>query len=289
MRPRLALWTVLLAAPALAADDPLLLGMPRPATADPANDSDFLMKKAGYSVSYNNQIKIPNWVAWHLAKADIGSEHRGAFVPDDSLPADWYHVKPSDYSGTGFDRGHMCPSKDRSATRPANDEVFLMTNILPQSPANNQKGWEKLEDYCRQLAAEGSELYIVSGGAGAGGTGKDGFRTTLNASRRIRVPSVTWKVVVVLPDQGGDDLARINASTRVIAVIMPNDMTVVDDWRQYRRSVGEVEELTGYSFFSKLPADVQEKLKVKIDHDQEASLDGTPAEEGDGEEGDGQD
>jgi endonuclease G len=43
----------------------------------------------------------------------------GYFV-DNYLPPSFYQVQTSDYSGSGYDRGHMCPSADRTNTRTNN-------------------------------------------------------------------------------------------------------------------------------------------------------------------------
>src|SRR5581483_3373185 len=108
----------------------------------------------------------PNWVAWDLTSADLGSVARSNFLPDPDLPAGFYAVTTDDYNGVGnlnFNRGHMCPSADRNGTAADNQIVFYMTNIVPQSADNNQGPWELLESYERQLATAGSELLIMSG------------------------------------------------------------------------------------------------------------------------------
>src|SRR5205085_919437 len=100
-------------------------------------------------------------------KDDLGkADRQDDFRPNKSLPAGWYQVSKKSYAGTGFDKGHMCNSKDRTSTPEDNSATFLMTNMVPQSPNNNQKAWERLESYCRDLATQGKELYIVCGPAG---------------------------------------------------------------------------------------------------------------------------
>jgi endonuclease G len=49
------------------------------------------------------------------------------FRADGSLPSGWYQVKPPDYSGYGFDRGHNCPSADRTGSVVDNPATFLMS------------------------------------------------------------------------------------------------------------------------------------------------------------------
>jgi endonuclease G len=237
-------------------------GMPGEAKADPASKEAFLIERPQYVLSYNDKHKTPNWVAWQLVAKDIGKTARGAFEPDKGLPKGFTHVTSATYTGSGFDRGHMCPSKDRSDSEENNDAVFLMTNIVPQSAACNQKGWERLESYCRTLAEDGKELYIVCGPHGQGGGAADGTKKLTIGKKApfVTVPEHVWKVVLVL-DKGTNPTKH----TRTIAVWMPNDQTVTDDWPQYRVSVADVEKKTGLKFFPLLPDDVAEAIKEKPD------------------------
>ena len=180
--------------------------MPAPAKADPEGSREaFLIARPQYVLSYNAKTRTPNWVCWRLRKEDIGSTARGAFEPDPALPKGVIaRVTSRDYANSGFDRGHMCPAKDRLASPEDSHAVFYMTNIVPQSPASNQHGWERLEDYCRRLAKEGYVLHIACGPAGVGGTGKDGRKEEIGQSHKITVPAKLWKVVLVLPREDAE-------------------------------------------------------------------------------------
>jgi endonuclease G len=149
----------------------------------------------------------------------------------------------------------MTPSGDRTRSIPDNSATFLMTNIVPQLGANNQGPWNDFEIYCRTLAQSGNELYIVSGGAGSIGTIANG---------RVNIPAVTWKVVVVLPN-GDNDAQRVNKLTRTIAIVIPNQGTINTNWRVYRKSVRQVEALTGYNFFSAVPRMTQGIIERRVD------------------------
>ena len=70
------------------------------------------------------------------------------------------------------------------------------------------------------MIEQGNELYIIAGTSGKGGEGDNG-KTSSIASGKMIVPAALWKVIVVLP-VGMDDVDRINAQTRVMAVWMPN-------------------------------------------------------------------
>ena len=254
------------APPTSATDSTLVMGNPSNATTNSADYSNYLLKEGYYSVSYNRDRGIANWVSWHVVSTDIGSVPRqDNFRANLSLPADWYHVDNLSYSSTGFDRGHMCPSSDRTSSIAANSSTFLMTNIIPQAPRNNQITWAGLEDYCRTLVQGGNELYIISGAYGEGGTTTTGGLATSIDNGRVTVPASLWKVIVVLQD-GANDLNRVGNSTRVISVVMPNNDNVNSDWKTYRTSVDFIEQETGFDILSKVPINIQNVIEARIDN-----------------------
>lgn len=239
-------------------DDPLVFGNPSNATPNIANENNYLMFKPQYSLSYNRSKGTANWVAWRLDSSWIGSTPRqDDYRPDPALPAGWYQVTDTDYSGSGYDRGHMCPSGDRTRSVPDNSATFLMTNFVPQLAANNQGPWEDLESYCRTLASQGNELYIIDGPSGNAGTIAQG---------NVVVPTLTWKVVLVLPN-GNDDVHRVTKATRAFGIIVPNQAPVDINapWRNFRVTVDAVEYLTGYDFFTAIPKNTQEMIERKRD------------------------
>ncbi len=243
-------------------NDNLLLGNPSNATL--AYDNNYLMRKVAYTLSYSRERGIPNWVSWHLYAADFGSAPRQEnFLPDQSLPFSWYAVTSDSYSNSGFDRGHDCPSGDRTAATDLNTSTFLMTNVIPQAPKLNQGPWNDFENYVRNLVQSGSEAYIVMGNSGSGGTGNNGYATAID-NGLVTVPAFVWKVVVVLPN-GNNDTTRINTNTRVIAVQMPNNNSVGTDWKQYRTSVDNIEKETNLDILSRLPDSLQATLESKVD------------------------
>ncbi|SDC40546.1 DNA/RNA non-specific endonuclease [Williamwhitmania taraxaci] len=246
-------------------DNNMALGNPSGATADAANYNNYLMVKNEYTLSYNRDRGTSNWTSWHLSKAWLGSASRpSSFSSDATLPTSFYHVNSTDYSGSGFDRGHLCPAGDRTYSATEIKNTMLMTNMMPQAPINNQQPWEKLETYCRTLANAGSEMYIIDGPFGKGGSGTNGGTTTTVAGGKVTVPSYTWKIVVVLPN-GSNDISRITSSTRVIALWMPNNQSVSTTWGGYRTTVDYIESQTGFDFLSNLPTTIQAAIESKVD------------------------
>ncbi len=235
----------------------LTMGNPSNATVNVNAPTNYLMEKAQYVMSYHRDNGRPNWVSWHLDSSWIGTTPRqDDFRSDTTLPVGWYRVTQTDFSGSGYDRGHMCPSGDRTKTVADNSSTFLMTNMIPQAPNNNQQSWASLESYCRTLASQGNELYIISGGHGNSG---------FIANGKVAIPTYTWKVILVLPS-GSNDVSRVTSSTRVISVVLPNQNGISSDWRTFRVSADYVESLTGHDFFSMVPTSIQNSIESVIDN-----------------------
>jgi endonuclease G, mitochondrial len=247
-------------------DDNLALGNPSNAVTNTSYSDNYLMVKNAFTLSYNKNKGIANWVSWHLSTAWQGDTQRqNDFRPDPSLPQNWYEVTPTDYARSGFDRGHLCPSSDRDATIEENQETFFMTNMTPQAPDHNQNIWKNLEEYERLLTEQGNEVYIIAGTIGEGGTGSNGFVTKIGKNENITVPASLWKIIVVLP-VGQNDVQRINENTKIIAVNIPNENSIgTNSWKNYRVSVDELERLTGYDFLSNVSVEVQGVVEGRID------------------------
>lgn len=235
----------------------LLLGNPSNATATVTTPDNYLLVKPQYVVSYNNSKGTPNWVSWQLNKSWLGTTDRqNNFRPDGTLPTNFARVTPTIYAGSGYDKGHIIPSADRTKSIEDNASTFLMTNMVPQTPDNNRRTWEGLEQYSRELVTkEGKELYIIAGPLGSQGQPLKG---------KVTIPASTWKIVVVL-DQPDVGINGITTKTRAIAVNIPNQQGIDPDWRKYRVSVDKIEELTGYNFLSNVPENIQNTIEDKID------------------------
>ena len=152
---------------------------------------------------------------------------------------------------------------DRLATLPLNQATFLMDNIIPQAPDNNQRTWNNMEQALRTLHAA-NELYIVSGGAGIGGSGDNGPATTI-AGGTITVPAFTWKVALVIPEGRKRHLARrlLYPNHRRHRAQHAGDQESLTG-RNFLTTVDAVEALTGYDFFSNLPEPIQRCVEAGI-------------------------
>lgn len=246
-------------------NDHLLFGNPSRAASLTDSTTNYLLRKQYYALSYDRNRGTPNWVSWHLFNADLGSTSRqDDFRTDNTLPAGWYQVPANAFSGSGFDRGHHCPSGDRTISVEANSSTFLMTNMLPQAPVMNQGTWAIMEDSLRRLVNQGNEIYIIMGSYGTGGTGNNGFAATVNGGN-VTVPAIVWKVALVIPN-GNNDSSRVDTNARLIAVSIANSNTSTGSWKNYRTSVDAIEAATGYDLLDRLAVSLQSIIEARVDN-----------------------
>lgn len=246
------------APPANGDNSNLLFGNPSNADSVLTMAENFLINQHYYIQSYSKTRATPNWVSWHIDASNItgAADRQDDFAAWAGMQNGWFVVQSSSYMGSGYDRGHNVPSADRTSSINANSSTFLMTNMIPQTAQNNQQTWNNFEQYIRTQVSGGQEAYVIMGSYGNAGTIANG---------NIAVPSNVWKVVVLLSN-GDNDLSRVTDNTRVIAINTPNTTTVNADWKQYRVSVDQIEQATGYDLLSALPAAIQNTLETKIDN-----------------------
>jgi len=198
-----------------------------------------------YTVSYNRDHKIPNWVAWELtSKHTTGPIKRtDSFAPDPLVRAGDYCPTQYDYKyhETGYTRGHMCPAMDNKWDSQAMEECFYMTNICPQTDALNGGLWENLEQKCHSWANEFGEVYIVCGPI------IPEHVTKQISDHQITVPDSFFKIVL-----------RINGDeAKAVGFIFTQENT------QKSESVDAIEKMTGLDFFHNLPENIQTKVEAE--------------------------
>ena len=234
--------------------DELQFGTPTDAT--PADE--YLVNRETFAASWNATRGQPNWVAYNLE-----STHRlnvadrcDCFIADPLLPSSFPVITTADYDSSGYSRGHMTMSADRTRGALDNATTFYYTNIIPQTSQNNGGPWLALEQYLGDLAvSQNKEIFIVSGGAAYSGT--------LNNAGRVAIPTRTWKVAVILDRNEGIANVASPADVEVIAVDMPNTTTVSGGWEQFRISIDQVEALTGYDLLSALPDGIEQIVEAR--------------------------
>jgi len=201
----------------------------------------------GYTCSFNTSRLTPTYVAWCLTRERTkGKVKRTNFFDVDPKIESRYQVRHSDYSGSRFDRGHMCPSADNQHSQKAMVECFYMTNMCPQSHALNSGAWNDLEIQCRSWARNYGKIYICTGPI----YDKTPYRMIGSRKNfRIAVPDRFYKVVLM-----------VGKTTKAIGFIYPNG-SADKDMRDYAVSVDRVEQLTGLDFFYQLDDKTENQIE----------------------------
>ena len=201
----------------------------------------------GYTCSFNTSRLTPTYVACCLTRERVnGKVKRTNFFDVDPSVESRYQVRHSDYSGTRFDRGHMCPAADNQHSQKAMVECFYMTNMCPQRHALNSGAWNDLEIQCRSWARNYGRVYICSGPI----YDKKPYQTIGNRrSCRIAVPDRFFKVVLMVGRQ-----------TKAIGFIYPNG-SANKEMRSYAVSVDKVEQVTGLNFFYLLDDKIENQIE----------------------------
>lgn len=217
---------------------------------------DFILTYPEYTSSFNKNRGTPNWVAYEIDATHFGATDRcNCFTYDAALPFERYttadYTGAGAFHGTGYDRGHLARSFDRTSGRLDNARTFQFSNIIPQAAFLNQQAWAQMENYLGNLARTGGkEVYVIAGATGDRGTVKN--------EGKITIPTMLWKVAVIMPvDRGLNDV--VNASDiEVIAITVANDsVRGHDNWETWRTTVDAVEALSGYDLLDLLPDQIE--------------------------------
>ena len=216
------------------------------------SEKELILSKMNYTVSFNEKMNIPNWVAWSISKEElIERESRtNKFEPDPALP-EHLAVTTEDYTNSGYDRGHMCPAADNKYHWRAMDECFYMTNICPQNHNLNAGVWSSLENQCREWAEEGHTVYIACGPIINAKT----KARYIGSEHKVRVPDGFFKVVIYGLESGNPQAAGF---------VFENKAVGKKSLGNYACTIDEVEKITGFDFFYRLEDEVEERLESKV-------------------------
>ncbi|MBO5865593.1 MAG: DNA/RNA non-specific endonuclease [Bacteroidaceae bacterium] len=205
-----------------------------------------VIEHIGYTVSYNEQRRNPNWVAYELTSKEVdGKEPRGnKFIPDPAVIG--RQAVDDDYKHSGWDRGHLAPAADMKWSEQAMDESFYLSNISPQDGNLNRGVWKSIEELTRDNAHRYGEILVVTGPVF---TSKEGLGCI--GENRVLIPNAFYKVL----------LAYDNGYTGI--GFYCENVAGKKKLQTYAKSIDEIEEITGIDFFHKLPDDIE----TEVEHD----------------------
>lgn len=207
-----------------------------------------IIRHSGYTVSYNKDLRIPNWVSYELTRRETtGKEKRNdRFIADPLVKG--VSATNEDYSRSGYDKGHMAPAADMKWSNTAMKESFYFSNICPQHPQLNRRGWKKLEEKIRDWAAADSAIIVICGPVirkQAKTIGKN----------KVVVPQQFFKVV----------LSPFVKPMRAIGFLFNNEQCV-DPLSAYTVTIDSIERLTNMDFFAPLPDEIENKIEAKSNY-----------------------
>ena len=174
----------------------------------------------GFAVMYSGVSRTPLWSAEYLDRKRLQQakeiDREDSFHEESRLPKSM-RAKLSDYSGSGYDRGHLAPNGNM-ANRSQQYDSFSLANIAPQSPRNNRYIWRNIESATRYLSQQYGEVYTITGVAFTS-------KKTKQLADRVLVPSHFFKAVYIpASNQAGVYYAPNDESER-IEVISLDELT----------------------------------------------------------------
>lgn len=212
------------------------------------NRSDRVITHKGYTVSYNYDWKIPNWVAYELTDWEVEGEvpRYDKFKPDPMVPQ-YATAVTDDYKYSGYDRGHMAPAADMKWDEQVMKESFYLSNICPQNPNLNGGVWKDLEEQVRDLAYQKGSIFVVCGPI------VNDASTTIGLNKVV-VPQAFFKVL----------LQENNGEIHTIGFVYENK-SGSKPMSTYAMTVDEVEKMTNIDFFPSLPDNIEKSVESDVD------------------------
>lgn len=208
-----------------------------------------IISREGYTLSYNESRRIPNWVSYELTSQEAGGQvpREKGFYQDPEVKGNQATLQ--DYKYSGWDRGHMAPAGDMKWSETAMYESCYLSNICPQNPDLNGGRWRILEEKCRDLADDYYSVNIV-----CGPIIEDGRYGAIGDSKVV-VPDAFFKVLLV---KQGDQYESIGFYFK--------NEPAPHSLRSYSCSIDEIENKAGIDFFSNLSDDIEDSLESKFSY-----------------------
>lgn len=193
-----------------------------------------IVEHKSFVLSYNEKHEQADWVYYLLTKEMINGdvERTDDFREDEHVTTG--SALKADYTRSGYDRGHLCPSADVRHDLEAQSETFYMSNMSPQLPGLNRGVWKELEEQTRDYTLKHDSVYIVTGPVLT-----DGLKT-IGRENKVSVPQYYYKILYSTKD-GGQILAYLLENAKLKGE--PNDYIV---------TVDEIEKMSGLDFFPEI-------------------------------------
>lgn len=215
-----------------------------------------------YTVCYRESYEEPEWSAYRLTSDQLvkNTDRNSGFRQDKSIKTGT--AVSTDYSNSGYDKGHLTPAGDMLFDEAAEYDTFYLSNICPQTSGLNRGLWSTLEDTVRKWCSDYQRVYVVSGPV----LNKSAEEfNQIGEKNKISVPEYFYKVILVPIYKDEEDLSTPEDAISVMAVgfVMPNEKCTKNIW-DYAKTIDEIETLTGLDFFSALDDSIENKIETEF-------------------------
>ncbi len=205
-----------------------------------------------------------------------------SFKEDPEIPSA-YRSKLSDYSGSGYARGHLCPSADRRASDDQQALTYYLSNMQPQWQKHNEAQWANLEGDVRKWAARCDTLYVVKAAtidditlnnvteSGVYSTTYNGtYYSDLKCNGRLLVAKYYYMALLAFNKSTNTYQAigiwtkHYNAGTTGASGSGSYDWPIINKENAQYISIDELEKRTGIDFFCNLPDDIEDQVEASF-------------------------
>ncbi len=206
-----------------------------------------------FSLEWSYTDKANRWTCYQLHSGNMlrNVGRKDAFKEDTEIP-EQYRSKLSDYSGSGFSRGHLCPSNDRLCSQEQNSQTFFLSNMQPQYQSHNGGLWNTLEGKVLKWAEKCDTMYVVKAA-----TIRSDQLLPEKCNGKLIVPKYFYMALL------GYDKTK----NKYYAIGLWTEHKKTNEsyagLTKYAISIDELEELTGIDFFCNLPDDIEEKVEKR--------------------------
>lgn len=211
----------------------------------------YINGKPNYSVEWDSNWKIPRWVCFSFDdETKVKRVKRSDAWGWDGIIKPAKYIGQSDFSG--YDRGHMVASNDRTYNIEANRQTFYYVNMTPQLSGLNQRFWGTMEQWVQdkarsQFLGNNDVMYVVKGVAFNGG------KPSKWTNSKLAVPDYYYMALVVR--KGGQyhgmgmwvEHKPIGSNERRVADVA--------------MTIDEIERRAGVDLFHNLPDDIEEMVE----------------------------
>lgn len=224
--------------------------------------SGFGRDGVNYSIEWDCQEKAQRWTCYQMHAGNSAENWKRSqwnstpwkgdpFQEDKDIPAE-YRTTLDDYRGSGYDRGHICPSADRLYSQDVNEQTFYMSNMHPQKHNFNAGIWEDMEGQVRKWNTNTfrDTLFVCKGGTINEQLGQVLTRTKSG----VIVPKYFFMAI----------LCKKNGSYKAMAFWAEHTDKKASGAKlaDYAISIDELEKKTGIDFFCNLPDDVEDRVEA---------------------------